>query len=98
MDFLLLFSFRLSDLYMSGRAPLYVSLVNLFALALSLCKSIVYKKNMYVSNQGNQARKRKCATIWCNSPYSMNVKTNIGKTFLKLLQTFSANPPYVHHI
>ena len=53
---------------------------------------------MYVSNQGNQARKRKCATIWCNSPYSMNVKTNIGKTFLKLLQTFSANPPYVHHI
>ena len=35
----------------------------------------------------NQARKRKRAIIWYNSPYSMNVKTNIGKAFFKLLQT-----------
>ena len=34
----------------------------------------------------NQARKRKRTIIWYNPPYSMNVKTNIGKTFLKLLQ------------
>ena len=67
-------------------------------MSIVFVESIVYKKNMYVSNQGNQAGKRKCATIWCNSHYSMNVKTNIGKTFLKLLQTFSANPSYVHHI
>ena len=34
----------------------------------------------------NQARKRERAIIWYNLPYSMNVKTNIGKTFFKLLQ------------
>ena len=34
----------------------------------------------------NQVRKRKRAIIWYNPPYSMNVKTNIGKTFFKLLQ------------
>ena len=39
----------------------------------------------------NQARKHKRDIIWYNPPYSVNVKTNIGKTF-------SANPPYVHHI
>ena len=36
--------------------------------------------------EANQARKLKRAIIWYNPPYSMNVKTNIGKTFLKLLQ------------
>ena len=36
--------------------------------------------------EANQARKRQRAIIWYNPPYSMNVKTNIGKTFLKLLQ------------
>ena len=36
--------------------------------------------------EANQARKRKRAIIWYKPPYSMNVKTNIGKTFFKLLQ------------
>ena len=34
----------------------------------------------------NQPRKCKRAIIWHNPPYSMNVKTNIGKIFFKLLQ------------
>ena len=42
-------------------------------------------KNVNIE-EANQARKRKRAIIWYNSPYSMNVKTNIGKTFFKLLQ------------
>ena len=33
----------------------------------------------------NQARKRKRAIIWYNLPYSMNLKTNVSKTFFKLL-------------
>ena len=37
-------------------------------------------------DEANQARKHKRAIIWYNPPYSMNVKTNIGKTFFKLLQ------------
>ena len=36
--------------------------------------------------EANQTRKRKRAIIWYNSRYSMNVKTNIDKTFFKLLQ------------
>ena len=36
--------------------------------------------------EANQARKAKRAIIWCNLPCSMNVKTNIGKSFFKLLQ------------
>ena len=34
----------------------------------------------------NQAKKRKRAIIWYNPPYPMNLKTNIGKIFFKLLQ------------
>ena len=45
--------------------------------------------------EANQARKRKRAIIWYNPPYSMNVKTNIGKTFFKLLQKHF---PPTHHI
>ena len=42
----------------------------------------------------NQARKSKRAIIWYNPPYSMNVKSNMGKTFLKLLQKhFSPTHP-----
>ena len=37
-------------------------------------------------SEANQARKRKRVTIWYKRPYSMNLKTKIGKTFLKLLQ------------
>ena len=53
--------------------------------------TIVYKDQSEQANnvnieEENQARKRKRAIIWYNPPYSMNVKTNIGKTFFKLLQ------------
>ena len=34
------------------------------------------------NNDENQKRKRKRNIIWFNPPYSKNVKTNIGKTFL----------------
>ena len=37
------------------------------------------------NNDENQKRKRKRNIIWFNPPYSKNVKTNIGKTFLQLL-------------
>ena len=36
--------------------------------------------------EANQARKHKRAILWYNPPYSINVKTNIGKTFFKLLK------------
>ena len=37
------------------------------------------------NNDENQKHKRKRNIIWFNPPYSKNVKTNIGKSFLQLL-------------
>ena len=40
-----------------------------------------------VQELGNKnRRKRKRKIIWFNPPYSKNVKTNVGKVFLKLLK------------
>ena len=39
-----------------------------------------------VKAESNQTRKCKRNILWCNPLYSMNVKTNVGKTFFKLLR------------
>ena len=39
-----------------------------------------------VNEESNQRRTRRRNIIWYNPPYSMNVKTNVGKLFLKLLR------------
>ena len=36
------------------------------------------------NSEGNNTKKRKI--IWFNPPHSMNIETNIGKTFLKLIK------------
>ena len=41
-----------------------------------------------VNEESNQTRKRKQNIIWCNPSYSMNVKTNVGKIFFKLLRKY----------
>ena len=43
--------------------------------------TLAYTKTTNVNNR-NRARN----IIWFNPPYSQNVKTNIGKTFLKLVK------------
>ena len=35
----------------------------------------------------NTGRNRNRKVIWLNPPYSLNVQTNIGKVFLKLVRT-----------
>ena len=49
-----------------------------------------------VIEESNQTRKCKRNIIWCNPPYSMNVKTNEGKIFFKLLRKHFApsHPTY----
>ena len=45
-----------------------------------------YQQNSIQNNNEYQEKKnRKRNLIWYNSPYSINVKTNIGKVFFKLL-------------
>ena len=55
------------------------------------------KSNLEIQmNQGQTKRKRNRnrKTIWYNPPYNMNLKTNIGKTFLKLIDKhFHKNHP-----
>ena len=41
--------------------------------------------NNVIKEEPNQASKCKSAIIWYSPPYSMNVKTNTGKTFFKLV-------------
>ena len=47
----------------------------------------LYQENVIKNIDDNQEKKkRKRNIIWYNPPYSMNVKTNIGKLFFRLLQ------------
>ena len=51
-----------------------------------------------INNYKNQKRKRKWNIIWFNPPYSKNVKTNIGKTFLQLLSKHFPEDHQMHKI
>jgi len=55
-----------------------------------------YKPN----NNSNQQKKknRKRNITWYNPPYSMNVKTNIGKSFLTLIEKHFPNTNILHKI
>ena len=46
----------------------------------------------------NNRRKRKRKIIWFNPPYSKNVKTNVGKVFLKLLKKHFPTSHILHKI
>ena len=45
-----------------------------------------------------EKEKRKRKIIWFNPVFSMNVKTNVGKTFLKLLQRYFPKRYPMHKI
>ena len=49
-------------------------------------KTIIPWKAVLESNNSGRKNTRKREVIWFNPPYSMNVETNIGKTFLKLVK------------
>ena len=50
------------------------------------------------NNDENQKHKRKRNRIWFNPPYTKNVKTNIGKTFLQLLSKHFPKGHQMHKI
>ena len=53
--------------------------------------------NIRESNTGDKKR-RKRKIIWFNPPYSMDVRTNIGKTFLKSIRKHFPNGNSLHKI
>ena len=46
----------------------------------------------------DKKKKRKRKIIWYNPPYSMNVKSNIGKTFFKLVKKYFPKKNKLHKI
>ena len=50
------------------------------------------------SNTRNARRNRNRKVIWFNPPYSQNVKTNIGKLFIKLVRKHFLNNSKYHEI
>ena len=59
------------------------------------CDDQSERQNNVNIEETNEARKCKCVIIWYNLPYSMNVKMNIAKQFLKLLHKHF---PRTHHM
>ena len=63
--------------------PIYEKTLNEYGFQHKL----LYQENVINNTDDNQEKKkRKQNIIWYNPPYSMNVKTNIGKLFFRLLQ------------
>ena len=50
------------------------------------------------NNDKNDNKQRKCKIIWYNPPYSANIKTNIGKTFLNLIKKHFPKTHKLHKI
>ena len=44
---------------------------------------LTYQQNLQNNDEYQEKKKRKRNVIWYNPPYSINVKTNIGKVFFK---------------
>ena len=47
---------------------------------------IIYTPEIESENSERNKNRNKKKIIWFNQPYSLNVETNIGKTFLKLVK------------
>ena len=68
----------------------------IFNKSINICRKALKESDFmdqlkYLPNEvrqveNNEGRKHKRKTIWFNPPYSKNVKTNVGKVFLKLLK------------
>ena len=60
--------------------------------------SLPYNPTQQQGQDKIEKEKRKRKLVWSNLPFSMNVKTNVGKTFLKVLQRHFAKQHFTHKI
>ena len=63
--------------------PLYQEALKKSAFKEKLCYTMYENAG---DNNREEKKRRKRKIIWFNPPFSMNVKTNVGKTFLKLVR------------
>ena len=77
---------RLSDI--SCNKSMFDKTVHVYEKALKIVVSMkryhILRKMNHLNNRNNK-KKRKHNKIWFNPPYSVNVKTNIGKIFFKII-------------
>ena len=60
--------------------------------------SLPYNPTQQQGQDKIEKEKRKRKIIWFNPPFSLNVKTNVGKTFLKLSQCHFPKQHPMHKI
>ena len=84
---------RISDI--SSNENVFTQSIPIYQDALQ--KSGFTEQLKYIASDNNrennteEKKRRKRKIIWFNPPYSMNVRTNIGKTFLKLMKKHFPN-------
>ena len=84
------------------------SIIDIFNRSIKICNDALHESSFKEllqftipapkNNDENQKHKRKRNIIWFNPPYSKNVKTNIGKTFLQLLSKHFPKDNQMHKI
>ena len=82
---MLILSSRISNI--SSNQSIFNSSIPMYkeALTTSGFNDIIYTP-VIESNNSERKKAKERKIIWFNPPYSMNVETNIGKTFLKLVK------------
>ena len=94
---------RISDLSLSGN--IFHDAIPVYKEALQKSRfisNLVYTpKQTDYNNNNEENKKRRRKTIWFNPPFSKNVKSNIGKTFLNLnifLKQINYVKPFTKHL
>ena len=90
---------RISDI--SSNEEIFYSAIPTYTEALKRSgfnETLSFQKPDVPTNNTNQKKKRKRKIIWFNPPYSMNVKTNIGKSFLQLIRKHFPKHNNLHKI
>ena len=85
---------KLSDL--SSTKEIFQKATRIYSEALKKSgfnEPLVFTPKTNASDNTNR-KQRKRKIIWFNPLFSLNVKTNIGRTFLKLLKQHFPNPSY----
>ena len=85
----------------SSNEEIFNKSINIYRKALKesgFTDEIKYLPNEVQELGNNNRRKRKRKIIWFNPPCSKNVKTNVGKVFLKLLKKRFPTSHILHKI
>ena len=90
---------RISDI--SSNKEIFNSAIPIYTEALKKSRfneTISFQKPHISTNHTSMKKKRNRNIIWFNPPYSMNVKTNIGKSFLQLIRKHFPRHNNLHKI